>query len=139
MIDNILKEAKTRGISDQDLCKVLGKHKSKIYDWKKGRSEPTAQDIMLIAEYFSVSTDYLLTGKEPELNNSIQTNSGNIGVMGQSNAPITIHDGEDKRALTKEETELLNIFDGADVQRRVKLLQFAFDIREEQSAELLRA
>jgi len=132
MINNILKEAKARGISDQDLCKILGKHKSKIYDWKKGRSEPTAQEILLIAEYFNVSADYLLTGKEPELNNSIQTNSGNVGVMGQSNAPVIIY-GADKRVLTKEEAELLNMFDEFDVQRRMKLLQFAFDVKNGQN------
>ena len=65
MIERILEESKKRGINNQELCKIAEAHKSKVYDWKKGRSEPTAREILLIANRFGISTDYLLTGKPP--------------------------------------------------------------------------
>jgi len=120
-----------------EMERELGFGNGTIRRWEG--SSPSVDKVQKVSEYLGVSVEYLLTGKESGSSNAIQTNNGNIGVMGQSNAPITIHDGKDKRALTKEESELLNIFDGVDVQRRVKLLQFAFDIREEQNSELLRA
>ncbi len=33
-------------------------------DWKKGKSSPKAEKLQKIADYFGVSVDYLMTGKE---------------------------------------------------------------------------
>jgi transcriptional regulator with XRE-family HTH domain len=60
IIDNILMMATAKNLSDQDLCKVLNTHTSKIYDWKKGRAKPSAVDIKILADYFDVTTDFLL-------------------------------------------------------------------------------
>lgn len=43
--------------------------RSTFTDWKKGRSEPKGEKLQKIADYFGVSVDYLMTGKEPELAN----------------------------------------------------------------------
>lgn len=41
----------------------LGIPKNALSIWKTGRANPSADAIIKIATYFSVSTDYLLTGK----------------------------------------------------------------------------
>jgi len=38
---------------------------SAITEWKKGKGKPSAEAIIKIADYFGVSTDWLLTGVEP--------------------------------------------------------------------------
>jgi transcriptional regulator with XRE-family HTH domain len=59
-IDKILKLLKDNNMNEQDICRMLNTHKSKMYDWKTGRSRPTAEEIAIIAKFFGVSSDYLL-------------------------------------------------------------------------------
>lgn len=49
------KMSKDTGISDR----LIGY-------WKKGEKLPSAENLLIIANYFSISVDYLLTGKEKE-------------------------------------------------------------------------
>lgn len=41
---------------------------SSITDWKKGKAKPSTDAIIKIANFFEVSTDFLLTGKESVTN-----------------------------------------------------------------------
>lgn len=60
----ILKELrKEEKINQADLAKALNVSQSIIARWESGECEPTATNILAIADYFNVSTDYLL-GKE---------------------------------------------------------------------------
>ena len=45
------------------LLKFLGKSKSSATSWKNG-TLPSGETLLKISEYFNVSIDYLLTGKE---------------------------------------------------------------------------
>ena len=56
----ILETAKSSGVSNQDICRLLESNKNKVDDWKRGMSKPTAEEIAKIADYFSISADYLL-------------------------------------------------------------------------------
>jgi transcriptional regulator with XRE-family HTH domain len=58
--ERILALAESRGMSDQALCRLMGAKKDKVYTWKTERSNPTTDEAILFAKYFSVSTDYLL-------------------------------------------------------------------------------
>ena len=40
---------------------------STLSDWKNGKSTPKQDKLKLIADYFSVSVDYLMTGEETRL------------------------------------------------------------------------
>ena len=57
IVQNILRLAKEKKITNQQLCKILETNPNKIYDWKIGKS---TEDISKLADYFDVSTDYLL-------------------------------------------------------------------------------
>lgn len=55
---------KENGISQTALANAVGTSADCIYDWEKGRSEPSIDEIIAIAKYFEVSTDYLLGIKD---------------------------------------------------------------------------
>lgn len=55
-----------RGVKDADVVRATGITKSTFSDWKSGRSEPKKEKLQKIADFFDVSLDYLMTGKEME-------------------------------------------------------------------------
>lgn len=59
-IDRILTLAKEKGIKQSFLNNLIGGYRGKITDWKNGKSSPSNKDLEIIAEFFGVSTDYLL-------------------------------------------------------------------------------
>ena len=63
------------GITATQLIRETNLNNSSITEWKKGRAKPSAEAIVRIANYFGVSTDYLLTGKEFEESESSETTS----------------------------------------------------------------
>ena len=42
------------------ICKELGRYKQKFSRWKLGKTEPNLDELILLANYFKVSTDYFL-------------------------------------------------------------------------------
>ncbi len=55
---------KTQGKKQKELSKCTGISTSTISAWNKRGTDPAAEYISTIADFFEVSTDYLLTGKE---------------------------------------------------------------------------
>ncbi|WP_315600630.1 helix-turn-helix transcriptional regulator [Abiotrophia defectiva] len=56
-----------RGMSQVDLAKALGVAQPTIANWEKGAKRPASAKLAKVAEYFNVSTDYLLgTNKDSE-------------------------------------------------------------------------
>ena len=62
--------------------KATGISKSTFSDWKSGRSKPKQEKLQKIADYFGVSVDYLMTGK----------NSSNIKVVDENNNIVVLDD-----------------------------------------------
>ena len=60
MIERILFLMDKEGIKPKELIIKLGLNHSAITDWKNGKAKPGTEAIIKIAEYFNVSTDYLL-------------------------------------------------------------------------------
>ncbi|MBR1891826.1 MAG: helix-turn-helix transcriptional regulator [Clostridia bacterium] len=75
------------GKMQKDICVELGVSRQKLSKWKTGYNEPSLDELMEIALYFEVSTDYLLgleddSGVKSIINNSFNnfTNSGEIKI-----------------------------------------------------------
>lgn len=47
-------------ITQPELAEKIGVSKGMISFWENGQCEPTSNNIIKLAEFFSVSTDYLL-------------------------------------------------------------------------------
>ena len=55
-----------RGLKDSDVAREASVSKSTFSDWKVGRSKPGIKKLQKIADFFGVTVDYLMTGKEDE-------------------------------------------------------------------------
>ena len=62
---NRLKELrKEKGISQQKLALEIHYSQSVVCDWENNKMDPAASAIVAVADYFGVSTDFLLGRKE---------------------------------------------------------------------------
>lgn len=53
-----------RGVTAYRVAKETGVTQTALSNWKSGRSTPTTKTLQKIADYFGVTVDYLMTGKE---------------------------------------------------------------------------
>lgn len=51
---------KASGFRQVDIAVDLNVNKQQITKWKTGYTEPNMNDIIMLADYFNVTTDYLL-------------------------------------------------------------------------------
>lgn len=51
-------------VKDADVVKATKITKSTFSDWKNGRSNPKLDKLQKIADYFGVTVDYLMTGRD---------------------------------------------------------------------------
>lgn len=51
---------KSKGLTQVDLCRRLSISQASLSGWERGRHEPDFDTINMLAEFFGVSTDYLL-------------------------------------------------------------------------------
>ena len=54
------------GVTTADVCKATGIGQSTMSNWKSRRNLISGKNAQLIADYFGVSVDYLMTGKEKD-------------------------------------------------------------------------
>ena len=67
IIKRIVNLMDSKGISAHKLEVSAGLSISSIQAWKNGKAKPSVEAIKKIAEYFNVSTDYLLLGVKTTL------------------------------------------------------------------------
>lgn len=56
-----------KGLKNADVARATGISNMTLSDWKNGKSTPKQYKLMKIAEFLGVSLEYLMTGKEPEI------------------------------------------------------------------------
>lgn len=66
MYEIFAKLMKAKGCTAYQVSKATGIAQSTLSDWKSGKSIPKADKIQKIADFFDVSAEYLMTGKEKE-------------------------------------------------------------------------
>lgn len=108
-----LRDAKN--VKDSDVAKYTQIPKSTFSDWKSGKSSPKLPKLQKIADYFDVSVDYLMNGKDtPEKSDSKLTSKDERDIakdmenirqklMSGADGPLS-YDGE---PVPAEDTELL--------------------------------
>lgn len=63
--DRIQTLRKAKGISQEELADKIGVSRQAVSKWESGQSGPDLEKAVLLSDYFEVTTDYLLKGKEP--------------------------------------------------------------------------
>lgn len=64
MYEIFAKLLEERGVTAYKVSKATGIAGSTFSDWKNGRSTPKQDKLQKIADFFGVSVDFLITGKE---------------------------------------------------------------------------
>lgn len=64
--ENYAKLKESKGVNDFAVSKATGIAPASMSDWKNGRTELKLDKLQKIADYFEVSIEYLITGKDTE-------------------------------------------------------------------------
>ncbi len=51
---------KEKNVTQTDISKILNVSKMAVSHWEKGNSEPSIEQLKILANYFDVSVDYLV-------------------------------------------------------------------------------
>lgn len=74
MIGQTIKDLRrSKKLSQTDFAKIVGVSQTTVTAWETGKAEPSSSAITRIADYFDVSTDYLLG--RPEKSSNIDENT----------------------------------------------------------------
>lgn len=65
LAERIQRLRKSRGISQEELADQLGVSRQAVSKWESEQSAPDVEKIILLSDFFHVTTDYLLKGIEP--------------------------------------------------------------------------
>lgn len=138
MTDNIgmrIKDTrKRRGLTQEELGIKIGVTKATINKYETGIVVNLKRPVIeKIAEALEVNPAYLMGWVDTLNDGSLHIGSiaENNGVIGQTNGSVTINNGSSHtRALTKEEIEILRIYNQLGVRDRMKLLSEAIKLEE---------
>ncbi len=125
----LLEEAKKNGISAAKIAEELGLKRSQFSDWKVGRNTPSAENLQKIANYFNVTTDYLL--KPDEEDPAHATDIKNFGnnntiLIGSNNNQVG---NSTVSSINNEETELLQLYRSLTPAQRSAFLTLAKSLK----------
>ena len=65
MADRIQYLRKTKGISQEELADKVGVSRQAVTKWESEQSTPELEKVIIMSDYFGVTTDYILKGIEP--------------------------------------------------------------------------
>lgn len=65
MADRIQYLRKTKGISQEELADKVGVSRQAVSKWESEQSTPELEKVIIMSDYFGVTTDYILKGIEP--------------------------------------------------------------------------
>lgn len=63
--DRIQHLRKSKGISQEELADKIGVSRQAVSKWESGQSTPDLEKIIIMSDFFGVTTDYILKGIEP--------------------------------------------------------------------------
>lgn len=76
--DRIQSLRKIKGISQEELADKIGVSRQAVSKWESEQSIPDIEKIILLSDYFEVTTDYLLKGIESTQDSKAKKNIGAI-------------------------------------------------------------
>ncbi len=112
-----------------DIARLLNIRPTTVSEWRKGKYTPSVANCVALADFFGVSLDYLITGREPR-GAPVQQ------IIGNNNSNNTAIAGDAAGAvLTEYERELLKVAGAFDMRRKTELLNFAYQIEKQIKSE----
>ena len=78
MSDRIQHLRKSKGISQEELADKVGVSRQAVSKWESEQSTPDIEKVILLSDFFDVTTDYLLKGIEPVSENITKKSDARI-------------------------------------------------------------
>ena len=122
MYELLLELCEKRGISITNLCLEITGSRGNLNTWKKGNINPVS--LTKIADYFNVSTDYLL-GRTDNPNGSYVNGDNSFQNVVGNNSSVTITDKAGKDNLTDE---FIQLFDKLNFSDKVRIINIVNEI-----------
>lgn len=119
----------SRHIAITSLARQLHLSPSAPNNWQNG-TLPKAETIMKISDFFDVSTDFLLYGKDRSSNVSSNVSNGAAVFQQSKGNTVTISSSTGSGDLQGFEAELLRIYRELDMKGKMDLMQYAFGAEE---------
>jgi transcriptional regulator with XRE-family HTH domain len=79
--DRIHNLRKSKGISQEELADIVGVSRQAVSKWESEQSIPEIDKVIIMSDYFEVTTDYILKGIENEKQASEKALNANIFVI----------------------------------------------------------
>ncbi len=108
IIERIKELRDENGLSDKDVEKGAGIANSSISQWRRGNCKPSLMNIVRLADYFEVSSDYLL----------------GLSDRRERMDACSTH-------LAEDEAQILELYRGFDVKDRFRVIHYCMDIAAE--------
>lgn len=99
-----------RNLTQTDIANAIQTSRTNIGRWEKGLNEPAASYLIKLAEFFEVSTDYLL-GLETEYG------AKKYSAPAKKEMPVP--------TLSQDEQELLDIYHALEREYKAQILEYA--------------
>ena len=117
-----------RRVSQKEFAVSCGLNPRNVSSWQNRGTDPPANAICRIAEYFGVSVEWLLSGEDHP--HSSYVNNGSVaGNLGPNTGAVIVRNGGE-RVLSAECAELVRVYESLDVRDRIRLLKCAFEISD---------
>lgn len=95
---------KQKKMSQSELAKIIGVTQTTITAWETGKAEPSSSAVANLADYFNVTTDYLLGRPEEKKDDSIDHTALEKAIdeaRSFDGKPMSDHDREIVRNILK--------------------------------------
>lgn len=128
--DRIRKLRRDRDITQNQLAKFLNVTSAAIGKYEKvPNAYPSIPILIKIADYFRVTTDYLLRGTflNSSTENNVNDDLNNSTVIQANRGGMVLNGGQ---SASPEAEYLQHIYEKLGVKDRIKLLNFAVDLEE---------
>ena len=106
MYEIFSKLLQTYGVTPYKVSKETGVSQSTLSDWKLGKITPKSDTMKKIADYFGVTVDYLMTGKDADKKESKLTSKDERDISKTVNALMEKLESNDGAPLFFEGTEM---------------------------------
>lgn len=127
-VSNLKMLFKTHNKKQNELAEFVGVKPNTVSDWINKGSSPKLEHLCRISEFFNVSLDFLIAGKEnsPLYASNI---SHSAIVQGNHSTTLIVKNGElNERELSEQEVELLRVYNTLDIKNQTMLLSNAFEL-----------
>ncbi len=119
------------GLTQSELSDLLGVVPSAVGKYERlPDSYPSIEVLIKLADYFKVSTDYLLRGVpcSGDIANNINGVIFNSPLIQGNHSEVTLHGDE---PISPESAELLKIYESLNGRQRISLLNHALALEKE--------